>query len=48
MTLTDVGRAALSGSRRTSLPIAPAHRAGAWPPALAADARGTTAAARRH
>ncbi|MER5786412.1 hypothetical protein ABT104_32570, partial [Streptomyces mobaraensis] len=47
VTLTDAGRAALSGSRRTNQPAAPAPRAGAWPqtPAAGSD---TTGPARRH
>ncbi|MCC3775880.1 hypothetical protein [Streptomyces sp. UNOB3_S3] len=48
VTLTDVGRAALAGSRRTNPTAVPAHRAGTWPQTPAADARGTTGAARRH
>ncbi|MBC2878080.1 MULTISPECIES: hypothetical protein [Streptomyces] len=47
VTLTDAGRAALPGSRRTSPPAVPGRRAGAWPVPQAAHVRHDPASGHR-
>ncbi|MFI0742986.1 hypothetical protein ACH4PU_33685 [Streptomyces sp. NPDC021100] len=47
VTLTDAGRTALPGSRRTNPPAAPSRRAGTWPVPQMTDVGGSRAAGRR-